>query len=105
MPVEIHEGQCPLWVKSRRVRCIPGVYLNCRRSPLFLSVCDTSAHQKLTKKIAAFGNLCWFTGKLEPVLTKHTTLIQHIFLACDAENGENFQADSGTERFADAMAR
>jgi hypothetical protein len=62
-------------------------------------------HQKLTKKIAAFGNLCWFTGKLEPVLTKHTTLIQHIFLACDEENGGNFQTDSGTERFADSMAR
>jgi hypothetical protein len=30
-------------------------------------------------------------------------LIQHISLAREDENGENFQADMGTERFADAM--
>jgi len=39
------------------------------------------------------------------VFAKHTTLIQHIFLACEDEDGENFQADPGTERFADPMAR
>ncbi|MGC1610221.1 MAG: hypothetical protein WA801_11460 [Pseudolabrys sp.] len=33
----------------------------------------------------------------------HTALIQHISLAREDENGENFQADMGTERFADAM--
>jgi hypothetical protein len=59
-------------------------------------------HQKLTKTDRGF-----FAGKLEPVQAKrrHTTLIHHIYLACEDENGESFQADMGTERFADAMDR
>jgi hypothetical protein len=36
---------------------------------------------------------------------KHTTLIQHISLAREDENAENYQAKMGTERFANAMDR
>jgi hypothetical protein len=65
---------------------------------LFLSVCDKPNSSEATKKDRGF-----FAGKLEPVNAKNTTLIQPIFLACEDENQENFQADMGTERFADPM--
>ena len=73
-----------------------------RRSPLI------SQSVISTKKIAAFGT----TKAAWPVKQNrrtrnvtHMILIHHIFLACEDENGENFQADMGTERFADSMDR
>ena len=72
-----------------------------RRSPLI-----SQSVINIKKKIAAFGT----TKAAWPVKQNrrtrnvtHTTLIHHILLACEDENGENFQADMGTERFADAM--
>jgi hypothetical protein len=76
------------------------VYLACLARRYSSRSVINPTHQKLIKKDRGF-----FAGKLEPVHAKHTTLIQHIFLACEDENGENFQADMGTERFADAMDR